>query len=319
MHFLVLLFLLNGGLSIASLLYLPSTNLSNPLTSIANLTGPYPPQNFAVEYSARSEPIDKDAFYALTINTLVNLAEKDFDGDIIGSETYHSPQGYQDIKVEITAIFRQSGKLSRRLAVWGLVETIRYMAGKDTFTAANVDLFWDGWRQGVIFVSQPLYDGRNNSSVAAPYNTSQNLSTEKQNLTRPVHLGVDEISISAHINSKSINKDAALLTLVSALASAAPNSPDAVTHGISNRFAPWPAYFSLSDHGWPGHEQIPTKPPFLTWGIVIKVVMAAFDEYQTLDDYKEMEILIWTEEVELATGGVLPWPEPVLLGSEERR
>lgn len=315
---------------ILSLLSLMKASLANPIaidrdrasdlnlrySPTTNLTGPRPPPAFTIKTHLRNVPIDEDAFYAVAINTLVIWALEDYSGDIVGSETHYAPsvsyRDYQRIRLEVNANRSMGGHLPRKFAIWGLSEITKYLAARRNFRAGYYELFWEGVRQGSIVISLPPHGG---GAVFALNNTIDSVSSSK--------LKDDEDPvIETKLWNQPIEKHAALLALVSALTSASQYSPHAITHGLSTRVAPWPAYFRLSDFGWEGQKQPRTEPPYLTWKMVVEAARYAFEEYQVQEmpehSYLDMGIVLKMGEMDLARGGVdhFPTPESQWLGQE---
>lgn len=172
------------------------------------------------------------------------------------------------------------------------------MAENSRYSAGSAELFWEGKRQGSIVISRP----RVHTPIVVDDNTRKPVNSS---------LGNPEPYIVANIYGEPLSKQAALLSLISALVNAAPHPADAVAHGISTRYPPWGAYFTISDFGWEGHMTPRTKPPFLTWDLLVEAVKRAFWEFESNQKWNELEVLVWIGEAEVAMGGVFLVPDPV--------
>lgn len=247
--------------------------------------------------------IDEDSFYATTIDILSRLAYQDFSGTMPYGN-YFNPPHYQHLKV-FTETEPGRPALQRKYVVWGLAEMARYSAAMNIFKDCTVELFWQGRKQGQLVMMRRLAEQNTLADTESAVIAANNSATAAERLR------VDELDIQAKVYGAPIEYNAALLALVSGLAYAAQYAPNTVTHGLSVRYAPWPAYFVFSDHGWERQMLPPTQPPFLTWAVVIAAIKVAFEEFQMGDVYGEMEILVWSGETELAQGGVFLFPEPV--------
>ena len=282
--------------------HINATSLTLPILD-HNLTAPLPPRGFRIGYTPGTTSVDGDSFFATTIMILAELAYQDFLGQMVGA-SYNSPPGYQrlDFSLYVNRRSSSSGQMTRKFAVWGLGEIARIYAASDTFNGGAFDLIWEDQKQGVIYIRAQIAD-----EVVGHRNTS---AVFNSTYAAAKTLRDDEITMSAQAYGEPLQYNSTILALVSALVCTAPHSSEAVTHGISVRYAPSPAYFAISDHGWDSQLEPPTQAPFLHWGILIEAVKKIFEEYQMYGDYREMEILIWAGQKELAQGGVFLVPSP---------